>query len=206
MGGSVMAGNIRLYNTSGYVELQAPASASAQTLVLPTDSIQPGLVHLHTETFSGVSSVSIDDVFDATYQNYLMTIDNSISQGAELRFQWRSSGSPVTSGYRTAWSITTDSGAIDDGSFASTSRTTGFINYQGYANSAMYSSCSVINPFESTYSQVVATIGAYGPSNQLNQGTSSTAHTSVASHDGISIQMQAGTMSGSIRIYGYRNN
>lgn len=174
-------------------------------LALPTDSIKPGLVHLHTETFSSVSSVAIDNIFSSTYQNYLMLIENTISQGAELRFQWRASGSPVTSGYRTAWSITTDSGAVDNTSFASQNRTTGFINYQGYANSRMFSSCSIITPYELTFSRIVAKIESFASANQMNNGTSATGHTSVASYDGIDIQIQAGTMSGTIRIYGYRN-
>lgn len=51
-------GSIRLYGaTSGYLELQAPDVAPDATLTLPSDSVQPGLVHLHTETFRDRKSV-----------------------------------------------------------------------------------------------------------------------------------------------------
>ncbi len=170
--------------------------------VITGDGPAPGLVHIETRAFSGVSSVILDDVFSSTYTNYLMVIENDTSEGSDLNFQWRASGDPAVNGYRIAWSVTTDIGAVDDTSYVSQGRVDGYINSMG-SPANLFSECSIINPFEPTKpSQMVSKILALSAS-QLNQGSSGTGHTSLASYDGIQLMLSAGTMQGSVSIYGY---
>jgi hypothetical protein len=61
--------------------------------------IEPTLVFLSSETFSGVSSVSIDDVFSADYTNYKVLVNISVSSVADsttLNVRVRASGSDLT--------------------------------------------------------------------------------------------------------------
>ena len=43
-----------------------------------SSGLEPGLVLLNTTDFTGVPSQSINDVFSATYNNYLIVIDDLI--------------------------------------------------------------------------------------------------------------------------------
>ena len=88
-----MSGTIRLNgSSSGYVELTAPAVAGSTSLELPLDSLQPGMVHLHTETFSASSSVSIDNVFSSTYDDYRVMMRYSARVSSDLYLRYRSGG------------------------------------------------------------------------------------------------------------------
>ena len=105
-------GNVRLYGaTSGYTELAPPAVAPDGVLSLPSgtgtiatqsyvdtsSAAAGGLVHINTTTFTAVSSVSLDDVFSADYENYkiIMTLFNSSTALTYMRL--RASGSDLTS-------------------------------------------------------------------------------------------------------------
>jgi len=62
-----------------------------------------GMVLLNTTSFSGVASQSINDVFSATYTNYLITLDDlirSTSGGdSSIYLRLRVSGTDSTAGY-----------------------------------------------------------------------------------------------------------
>ena len=196
-----MAGNIRLYNTSGYVELQAPSSASAQTLVLPTDSIQPGLVHLHTETVSGQSSVSLDNVFSSTYQNYRVIFNHETSANQDGSFRLRVSGSDdSTSNAYIRQRITASSTTVA----AQRATDTLWNVWQSNTTRNNATVFDIFRPFDAattTIQSVVASsdTGAYYAA---YVGT----HTQTTSYDGFTIYVNSGTITGTIRIYGYRNN
>ena len=200
-----MAGNIRLYNTNGYVELQAPSSASAQTLVLPTDSIQPGLVHLHTETFSAVSSISVDGCFTSAYENFkiVTTLIGSTSGSADVRFLMRSSGSNETGAvYYTGTTYVTNSGGPTRG-------------YDGGVTSGMYFGgvgdilghrvMELSKPEEAATTTFTAQWSGPGTSTST-YGVSAGFVGTTTSYDGFTMTRSSGTISGVIRVYGYRNS
>jgi hypothetical protein len=55
-----------------------------------------GLIHINTTTFSNVASQSINDVFSATYKNYLLMIEVDNLSTATLRLRLRASGTDAT--------------------------------------------------------------------------------------------------------------
>jgi hypothetical protein len=55
-----------------------------------------GMVLLNTTSFSGVSSQSVNDVFSATYDEYLIQLNGKGSTGAGVLFRLRASGSDAT--------------------------------------------------------------------------------------------------------------
>jgi len=192
-----MSGNIRLYNTSGYVELQAPSSASAQVLELPTDSIQPGLVHLHTETFSAKSTVSISDVFSSTYDNYRLVLTHS-GGNEDVNFRLQSSGTPSTTNY-------SDQTVAGDGASATAGRVTrGSVNL-GINTNPGISDFAIHAPF---LTQVTALVGFGGNAyNGSHIRMITGIHSIASSYDGFTLTPGgAGTISGIAHIYGYRNS
>lgn len=196
-------GSVRLYGaTSGYLELQAPDVAPDSTLVLPSDSLQPGLVHLHTETFSAQSAVSIDDVFDATYDNYQVVFAGVYGTGCDIRFRFRSSGTDDTtaSSYKSLYNIWGGGSNYAFGTQTDSYARTIYVDGTRYYSSHI----EVIKPFTSNKSELVGigTTGNYGYANSLISAD----HNQVKSNDGFTILASTGTITGTIRIYGYRNS
>lgn len=200
-----MAGNIRLYNTSGYVELQAPSSASAQVLELPTDSIQPGLVHLHTESFLAVSSVSIDNLFTASYERYLLVGSTTASTGSFLRFRMRASGTDDSgTNYRVAVFYNDSTGSTGNSAGTTNAGTSGSLGSQTTGGGNFVSVIS--GAYESAPTIVQSVSSMYLAGSLVQRHDVASAHNLTNSYDGISLISGAGTISGTLSIYGYRNS
>lgn len=193
-------GAIRLYgSTSGYLELQAPAVAPDAVLTLPSDSVQPGLVHLHTETFSAVSSVSIDNVFSSQYATYEMFgVLTTATNDFALELRLRASGSNDTSSnyhYQQMFGQNSATGvAATTTSFGRISIDDNFPNAIKI-NLVDPASASQTGYFHSGYSGYSTGQGA----------TTAGVHAASTAFDGFTL-FGASAFSGSIRIYGYRNS
>lgn len=188
-------GNLRLYgSTSGYVEIAPPAVGGSQVLTLPTDSVQPGMVLLASQTFSAASSVSINNCFTSSYTNYLILVQNSsTSDGVSLMWRFRASGVDQ-SGANYYWrriinttATSADASSSYDIAAAANSGNVG-IAAMNYTRMAPY--------------PISATFAAYQSSAQ-NTGTSGLSYNGSAA-DGFSIYASAGNITGSVRVYGYR--
>ena len=190
-------GSIRLYGaTSGYLELQAPDVAPDATLTLPSDSVQPGLVHLHTETFSAVSSVSVNNVFNSTYENYLITWVGNDTNAANGSIRLRSSNVDDTaSNYLT--NRMNPYGNTFAGASATTSEWICFLGTTEVGTGQF----NIYRPALTQKTGLNALAGNYGQTM-----VSSHHHSQAASYDGFTMKVSVGTFSGTIRVYGYRNS
>jgi hypothetical protein len=205
MGGCIMSGNIRLYNTSGYVELQAPSSASAQVLELPTDSIKPALVHLHTETFSAVSTISIDECFTSNYKNYRIIVNANSNSGSadRLNLRMRSSGSDNSSNnYFCNFSELGDSSDTSVGVL----RSVGAISqwYGGYIANPGYTSYEIYNP-QSTQKTGFTMQSIFTGSTDMEMLSGSGLMSVTTSYDGFTLLAGSQSITGTVRVYGYRD-
>jgi len=160
-----------------------------------------GLVHIATETFSAVSSVSIDNCFTSTYENYLCVIGGSAgSTDAEIRMKLRASSTDLSTGYYWAQTYM---------NFGSASG--GFLN--GSNNSSMFPSYSTANGANGTVTinspqLSLPTIFNWQGNNAGTGGNFRSGGGFVNnsnSYDGLTISVSTGTFTGTIRIYGYRN-
>ena len=204
-------GNVRLYgSTSGYTELAPPAVAPDGVLSLPsgTGTIATqdyaasagGLVHINTTTFSAVSSVSLNDVFSATFNNYRIVAKFVTSSYAlPVFFRYRVGGVDNTS---TATYLTRGG---DQGAFISAAvDASEFRVCSGYPG-GNYFTMDSLDPFASQY-----TTGGFNSSATLI-GVADTArfgsftHASNTSFDGFTLYTTSGTTTGTVRVYGYKN-
>lgn len=192
-----MSGNLRLYNSGGYVELQAPSNATSQTLVLPTDSIQPALVHIATENFSSASSISFDNIFTNTYQNYKFVIRYYATSGT-LFGRLRLSGSDDSLANYTRQRL------YGENSVAGATRSTGNTEMQfgWYASGYGLMIAEISGPNEASTTPYLAQSITSEPSIMLYGGI----HSLTNAYDGITIFPQSSTFTGSISVYGYRNS
>lgn len=161
------------------------------------------LVHINTTSFTAVSSVSLNDVFTSAYENYLVVFNIPTKvTNATLTLRLRASGTDTTTNYRWARgefiSSAASSGQEEDNSATSleilfqegSALATGEITFYApfIANRTLVS-------FETLQTGATSFVSRVGGGVQ----TDSTAF------DGISLITSAGTMTGNIRVYGYKN-
>jgi len=161
-----------------------------------------GLVKINTTSFTAVSSQSVDNVFSATYDNYLIHIKLSAISSADtnLNFYLRSSvPADITTGYQTEFlsqAAATIAGiSSGDGLIGATSNTNNG-QYDGYT---MY----LYSPF-TTQKKSYNTSGH----RQISGGTQYQIRAagylnSTTSCTGFKLLSSSGTITGKMSIYGF---
>jgi hypothetical protein len=196
-----MPGNIRLYGTTGYVELAAPTTGSNTVLTLPTDSIQPGMMLIANQSFSSAASVSLNNVFTSSYNTYLIITQgtHSATTGAGIKFRYRSGGvDNSTASY--FWQYWQGTGAT-----VSAGRVNSDTSYEvGLLAQKDVFEIMLTNPSE-------AAIKSFKSSSTYNTtagivSISYAGATSISSAcDGFTLYPSSGTISGTVRVFAYRN-
>ncbi len=196
-------------STSGYVEIDAPAVAGTSVLTLPTGTgtiattTDQGLVHINTTTFSAVSSVSLNNCFTSAYDNYAILFSNcTITTSGYLLFRLRVGGvDNSTSNYRFSQVNGSSAGvASAGGSAGDTSARICFWNGGGYNSVNNFQINSPAITSHTSYSTTSMETGA-----TVFASTTSGAFNATTQFDGLTIFPASGTMSGTVRVYGYKN-
>jgi hypothetical protein len=154
----------------------------------------PGLRLIKTQTVgTGVSSVTVNDAFSATYRNYKIVMNGGTSSGAVINMNFVGSSASyyntlVLSTYASAspFAATTNNGA-------------GWL-YWGFSDtSQQLVDVDVYSPFASTFSHMRGVyIGG------LDAGTTAGVHKVAASYTGFTLTPASGTLTGgTIYVYGY---
>lgn len=156
------------------------------------------LTLIHTETLSGVSAVNIDNKFTSTYVNYLILANIEQSTSNTHQLQYRSGGSTITSGYKGTYFYTEYTS--NTWNVTSTTSDDDFYNVSS-STDRKFMSIYIADPqvSEFTKAQVLSTDTTY------NVGWNSI-YPQTTSIDGIRMSCNTGTMTGTIRIYGYQNS
>lgn len=186
------------YNTAAYM------NSIGMWKVTPA-SVTNGSVSNGVATFTGQTTVSLNGIFSADYDNYVLEsriYGNSLSFA---KFRLRASGTDATGtnyfryGYYTVYTSGTVT-AYNAGSETSWSAFTAYGNAQQYPG---ISTVSIQNPFLAAYRTTmnVNINNAYYAETYGINGL----HETAASYDGITVFANAGTMTGEIRVYGIRN-
>ena len=170
-------------------------------LELPTDSIQPGLVHINTTTFSSVSIFNLDNVFSSIYDSYRIILSASQTQsaGSAIRIKFRANGNTISSNYGFSYINSTTSSAVG----GLTSYDNWDIGAFGSGNFGQ-STVEIGGPF-----LLGQTTGTSMSGNYINQSSlyiRGLHQTDPTSFDGFSTYVQSGTITGTVRVYGYRNS
>lgn len=156
-------------------------------------------------TFTTVNSISLNGVFSGTYQNYrIVYAISAISADNDVRLRWRVSGADATgANYTTAAWLVDNAGTLNFSEANATSfRTNTLYNALNDSGSA---SIDVYNPGAAvaTTATAIAT-NSTGTAN-ARIVTSGGRHTVATAYDGVTIFPPTGTISGVIRVYGYRS-
>jgi hypothetical protein len=171
---------------------------------------QPGLELVTAESFSAVSSVSVNGCFTTDYDVYKIVIDITAWPATTLgplRMKLRASGSDNSS---SAYSYGGRSvnGAVQAADFGEDNVTTGwrvgFIDTTGAASEFSQTDLTIFGPATSVktkYNGLLAFSYLTRHGSQFFGG----GHNVAAAYDGFSLLPASSTITGTLRVYGYRN-
>lgn len=180
-----------------YTQSQMTSLLDAKSPVSTT-----GLVLINTTTFTTQASVSFNDVFSATYNNYLIhfALDGSTTQqDVNFRFRVASADNSSANYSRTALSqvSTTVSGQ------SLTAQTSWLGVGSAVSTQRQYADLTVFNPFATQYtagmSNVLSTPNGATYQDRRMYGT-----TVTTSYTGFTLIPAAGTITGTVSVYGYK--
>jgi hypothetical protein len=198
----VMVESIIAYSVGDtYTQTQIGSLLDAKSPVSTT-----GAVLLNTTTFSAVASTSIDNVFSATYDNYLLVMSFTSSANTTIRFRYRvSSADNSTSNYAYHIQFSTSSAATYTAATGN-AQTSNILTSSEGASSLKGVSMTVFRPFLTDYS---AMFGMHNLSSASGAalyagGIMQSGFTATTSFTGFSVFPDSGTITGTIKVYGYK--
>lgn len=201
-----MARNTYVKTSTGWEQIASTVLAIPQGLVpiVPTSVVNGSTTGDGQITFSAASTISVNGVFDSTFETYLVTVNiTTTSSAMALGFRMRAGGTDNSaSSY-----ITTLNGVTSGGTAANiaSSGTSNILTYlpTGYAGGS--ANLTVINPAVASATKILAaTSGSDSGYTQFTGRSGSLLHNVSSAFDGFTIQSGgAATLTGSIRVYGY---
>jgi hypothetical protein len=172
---------------------------------LNTSDDVPGMVLLNTTTFSAVSSQAVTPVFSSTYQNYLISLSLSgASADSVVYLKLRSGATDASTGY--SWAYVGFTVASLDTNTGLTGQTLGFVmcSLEADLNKAYYSStANLFRPFESTITAMSAIHTGSTTAASIMTRSGGGWHTVESPYDGFNLVTTTGTITGTVRTYGY---
>ncbi len=165
-----------------------------------SSGLEPAMVLLNTTSFTGVSSVSINDVFNATYENYIVYIKSTPTGASGLNsIRFRVGGVDNENNHYRHWygdpnsSSTTFSGNTGNPSSV-------FRVGVGRSGNADNTILNVMSPFASNHTQIIANNTNYDGT-VLGALTTWGTMSVTTSYTGFTFTTPASAV-GTIRIYG----
>jgi hypothetical protein len=167
-------------------------------------SLPAGLVLLNTTSFSGVSSVSVNDVFSATYNTYKIIFDIT-SSGAAITTNMRlrvSGADTSTNVYRRQISYAFGTSLSAERGLNESSWVGVLFSNTTTANSNTTNNLEIYNPFQSKNTTAMAQI-LYTPEGNIEIQTYGWGINNSTSYTGFTIIPDSGTISGTISTLAY---
>jgi hypothetical protein len=168
----------------------------------------PGLELITSETFSTVSAVSLDGCFSATYQNYRVVITNLIpSTAGELLMRVRAGGTDLSTG--TAYNAVGFETLIPStftGFFVSAQNNFFVSKMNNSSNNVGACVIDFTQPFQLAHTNLFAQVMGRSSGNQPFGGNwNGTVYDNTTAFDGLTLYVGSGTVSGTVRVYGYKD-
>jgi hypothetical protein len=182
-------------------DLVANYPALGQELAEDIEATLPtigGLIPINSQSFTTVSSVSVNNAFTSAYTNYriLLNITAGSSTNVNVNFRLRASGSDTATNYAFSRVGTDYNNTVsgDGGTGATQIPVTYFVG--SFPSSLSFDLCT---PQLNTRTSLIG-------SNCFDARASTVLgqHQSNAQFDGFSILASAGTITGTVQTYGYR--
>ena len=159
-----------------------------------------GMVLLNTTSFSGVSSISVNDVFSTTYNNYKILVNAKSSGAGEIAYRNRVSGADASgANYNLQINLFISSTGLFSQSVNATSARIG-----ESSDNWAYTVIDVANPFLASPTSILSATQK-DTSTGLAMFTYAAGHTLSTSYTGFTLILSSGTFSSgaTLSVYGY---
>ena len=197
----VMVESIVAYSVGDtYTQSQIGSLLDAKSPVSTT-----GLVLLNTTTFTTQASVSFDNVFSATYDNYVLVMNLLSSANETIRLRYRVSGADnTTSNYVHHIQFLSTGSSAYSASVGTAS--SAFITSSDGTSSTKSVNLNVFEPFLTDYTSMIGlqNFSSASGNNPYIGGVVQGAFVGTTSFTGFSVFPGSGTITGTIKVYGYK--
>lgn len=203
---TAVAGNAilaSLWNTDVRDNTQHLFDQDGLIMIRPTSVAGTGVTLSNGKvSFSGASTISVNGCFSSSYDNYRVMITSTAGSTSErLLIRMRASGTDASGASTYGFSLlqSATSGAWLNLDFSTTSNSLTC----GYKHATLRSSetLDLYAPFLAEQTAIIVA-GQYGVIPFVGGGS----HNVSSSYDGFSIICATGDVTGSLRVYGYRNS
>jgi hypothetical protein len=194
---SIVGGNIT--NQTVLAQLQ-PSPTQGMALLSPASAVNGTVSALGRVTFSGQTSVSLNGLFTAQYDNYRLIGSVVMTAANLLQYNLRAAGVDNASANYAYQAIQGSGASASAGGI--TGQTAAYLINQASTNSDV--DVNIIAPFLTSTTRIVSTHFAVNGSTQAAGIIASTQGQST-SFDGLTLKTASGTMSGTLRVYGWNN-
>ena len=165
-----------------------------------------GMVLLNTTSFSGVSSQSLPaNTFTSTYENYklIFTFTALSASNQTITMKLRAAGTDATNNYYFE-RVRNENGTISGVRFSNND--TFFVgSYDSTSPSRNYKEVNLYSPQLAVLTSYNSTGNYVSADASLKTETMGGYHSLATAYDSISIIPSSGTMTGTVRVYGYNN-
>jgi hypothetical protein len=163
--------------------------------------IVAGLTLITAETFSAVSSVSVNSCFNSTYENYFILASTKITTGTDqdLRLRLRLSGADNTTASSYRRQEIRASGSAVSGSQTSSDRLT-LGRLEENRNNSMW--LYIYKPAVADFTAFLGATGVTNTSTTMQVSQNFGQHEQSVAYDGFTLFPQTSTISGFLTVYG----
>ena len=161
-----------------------------------------GITLITNQSFSSAASVNVNDVFSATYDNYLVLLTATTSASFDLNFRFRVGGADdSTSNYFIQYND------IENTTNSAARQTSQNLSRFGNAgtNERFASQIMFYRPFAAEEKFVDAIITRNQTGSTIAMGRVLTGFDAATSFTGFSMLPSSGNITGSVKVYGYKN-
>jgi hypothetical protein len=150
-------------------------------------------------SFTSASAISIVGCFNSTYDNYKIMYFADISTSGRIHMRLLNNTTPLTTSTYIRSQVSTNGSSATQDSGTDTVWEMG-----GYDSStlSMTGDFTIVNPFKA---QQTLISGIHGNTSPRHLSISQNRQTDSTSFDGFQLRATSGTITGNIRVYGYRN-
>ncbi len=205
------AGDIDYY-TSSTAKARIAIGTAGQVLTVNSGATAPewaapatpasGLTLITSQAFSAASTINVNDVFSATYDNYLVLLTGTMTASTNVNLRFRVGGADdSTSNYNIQYNdMTSTTDNVDSQTAQNISRIANASANQHFSSQTIF-----YRPFaaEKKFFDAIVTRATTGAS--IGMGRNLTGFDAATSFTGFSLLPGSGTITGTVKVYGYQN-
>ena len=182
----------------------AEVNKQGHTAIIPTSVAGTGVTvgASGKVSFTASTSISLNGIFTSTYDHYKVEIYTTASSTAVLRVVLRSAGTDATAANYDYTLLYANSGSPSSATVAANANWT--LN-ASISSTVMKHNLELTNPFLASMTTAIGRSVAYASAVAPLIGNFGGGHRLSTSYDGLTFTTSTGSLTGTIRVYGYND-